>query len=61
MILNQKKKKKEFKSPDDAEKAVKKLNREEFNGSTLQVEMAKGNKPSRNNGVCYSCGKKGHL
>ncbi|CAK86179.1 unnamed protein product (macronuclear) [Paramecium tetraurelia] len=51
----------EFKDPQDAEKAVKKMNKEEVKGSVLQVEMARGNKPSKNNGLCYSCGRSGHL
>lgn len=51
----------EFKDPEDAEKAVKKMNKEEVKGSVLQVEMARGNKPSKNNGLCYSCGRSGHL
>ncbi|CAK75311.1 unnamed protein product (macronuclear) [Paramecium tetraurelia] len=51
----------EFKDPEDAEKAVKKMNKEEVKGSVLQVEMARGNKPSKNNGLCYSCGHSGHL
>ncbi|CAD8133377.1 unnamed protein product [Paramecium octaurelia] len=51
----------EFKDPEDAEKAVKKMNKEEVKGSVLQVEMARGNKPSKNNGLCYSCGHSGHF
>ncbi|CAK73048.1 unnamed protein product (macronuclear) [Paramecium tetraurelia] len=51
----------EFKDSEDAEKAVKKMNKEEVKGSVLQVEMARGNKPSKNNGLCYSCGRSGHL
>ncbi|CAD8061177.1 unnamed protein product [Paramecium primaurelia] len=51
----------EFKDPEDAEKAVKKMNKEEVKGSVLQVEMARGNKPSKNNGLCYSCGRSGHF
>ncbi|CAD8067175.1 unnamed protein product [Paramecium primaurelia] len=51
----------EFKDSEDAEKAVKKMNKEEVKGSVLQVEMARGNKPSKNNGLCYSCGRSGHF
>ena len=36
--------KQEFYKEDDAKKAVKKLNKEDINGYTLVVELAKGRK-----------------
>lgn len=49
----------EFYKEEDAKRAIKKLNKEDLNGYTLLVEMAKGKK--QNSNICYACGRSGHL
>jgi arginine/serine-rich splicing factor 7 len=51
---------KQYEEAEEAEKAVKKMNKEDYNEHTLVCEVARSQKRG-GDGVCYTCGKKGHL
>jgi arginine/serine-rich splicing factor 7 len=50
---------KSYRDSNDAERAIRKLNKESLHGHTLLVEFARSR--GANDGSCYNCGKKGHL